>query len=245
MRNICRRCLAAVAVALLAACGGSEDATVPGDWSQIAGAVLDGHIANALVCMDVNTNGRCDADEPYARSDAQGQFLLTFPSGTDGPLLAVISAGQAYDDDSPGAPVNASYVMTSPSSAYSADITPFTTLVRLTQERDYRLAEDRVRNLVGLPPKFDIRTHAAIAPGTYAAGVRKSVVEALKSLGSAFDTSSHDAWNDFVEAMPSRLIAFPVLRIATKDAAPIVSKVDYVDATFTLTVPVISTNRSR
>jgi hypothetical protein len=190
--------------------------------------------------MDVNANGRCDANEPSARSDAQGQYLLEFPNGSDGPLLAVITAGQAYDDDFPGVPVDASFVMSSPSSAYSADITPFTTLVHVTRERDYRLAEDRVRNLVGLPPKFDIRTYAAIAPGTYGAGVRKAVVEALKTLGSEFDTSSSGAWNEFVEAMPSRLVAFPVLRIATKDAAPIVSKEDYVDATFTLVVPVVS-----
>ena len=240
MRNVWGRCLAAVAVAVLAACGGSNHDSLPEERSQIAGAVLDGRIANALVCMDVNTNGRCDANEPYSRSDDRGQFLLTFPKGTDGPLLAIVTAGEARDDDRPGAPVDASYVMTSPSGAYSSDITPFTTLVRLTQEADYRLAEDRVRNLVGLPPRFDIRNHAAASPGTYGAAVRTSIVEALKSLGSAFDTSSKGAWSDFVKAMPARLIAFPVLRIATEDAAPIVSKEDYLDATFTLIVPVIS-----
>jgi hypothetical protein len=190
--------------------------------------------------MDVDRNGRCGPYEPFTRSDAQGKFLLRFYKGTDGPLLAIVTAGQASDAGSAGAPVDASFVLTSPSSTYSADITPFTTLVRLTQEPDYRLAEDRVRNLLGLPPKFDMRATTAVAPGTYGAGVHKAVVEALKGLGSTFDTSSPSAWNEVINAMPSRLWAFPVLWIATKDAAPIVSREDYVDATFTLTVPVIS-----
>lgn len=238
MRNLWKSCFMAATVSVLATCGGGEDGPV-NERSQVSGTVLDGHIANALVCVDSNFNSRCDIDEPYARSDAKGRYYLDFPKRADGPLLALITAGEALNADD-GIPIDASYVMTSPSAAYSPDITPFTTLVRLAQEANLELAEDRVRNLVGLPPKFDICIHEVAPPGSLSAGVQKQIVVALKSLGGSFDTSSPEAWSRFVGEMPTRLLSLPLLRIDTKDSAPIVSKEEYIDATFALTIPVIS-----
>jgi hypothetical protein len=236
MRKSATRVLAAMVVAVLSACGGSDGPSKYGEWTQITGAVIDAHIVNALVCVDLNANGRCDGDEPQTRSDASGQYRIDIPKDSGLPLLAYINAGEAQESSQP---VDASYVMASPS-AYSSDITPFTTLVHLTHESNLPLAEDMVRGLLGLPPRFDVHVHAPAAPGSLAAGVVKSVVVALKAMGRDFDVSSPAAWQQLATAMAPSLTALPILRIETAGRAPIVSKEVYLDATYQLTVPIVS-----
>ena len=236
MQNRATWLLAVAVAATFAACGGSDEPTTFQEWTQVSGAVIDGHIANALVCVDLNVNGRCDGGEPQTRSDASGQYRVNIPKDSGLPLLAYINAGQAQDS---GQPVDASYVMASPS-AYSSDITPFTTLVHLTREANLPLAEDMVRALLGLPPRFEIHIHAPAPAGSLAAGVSKSIVAALKGKGRDFDVSSSTAWQELADAMTPSLTVLPILRIETAGRAPIVSKEDYLDATYELTVPIVS-----
>ena len=112
--------------------------------------------------------------------------------------------------------------------------------MRLSQERNFRLAEEIVRNELGLPPGFHINLDAAPADGSLAKGVAKSVVAALKATAATLEFSSPDALATVVAAFPPELTELPQLRISTKDAAPIESKEVYVDATFTLTNPAAS-----
>lgn len=230
---------------LLTSCGGGGggsggSAVVPGEQETLAGKVIDGDVSGAVVCLDANANGHCEAWESQAVSDASGAYRLSIPSGATGPLLAEINAGVARDSDSPDRLVDRSYRMVSPSKAYGTNITPFSTMVHLTGLADYALAEDLVRNELGLPPKFAIALTAAPAAGSYTAGVAKAIVTALKETGTTLDLSAPTAMQALVAAFPPALTDLPQLVIATRDAAPIVSRDVYVDATFTLTNPAVS-----
>jgi hypothetical protein len=130
--------------------------------------------------------------------------------------------------------------MASPAREYSVNITPFTTLVKLAGESNLRLAEEIVRNELGLPPRFQINLDAAPAAGSLAQSVAKSVVAALKATDATLDHLSSNALATVVAAFPPALKELPQLRITTRDGVPIVSKEVYVDATFTLTNPAAS-----
>jgi hypothetical protein len=248
--TLCRCAFVIVLAALLAACGGggggggggssAGTGTAAGDTDLINGKVLGvGALEGALVCLDANANGRCDAGEPQTRSDAAGAYQLAVPRNAAGPLVAEIVAGSARDSDQAGATVDASYRMSSPSNQYSTTITPFATLVRLLAETTYPLAEDEIRNTLGLPPKFVINISAAAASGSLTQAAARSVIVALKATDAALDLSAPGALDQVVAAFPTTLTDLPVLRINTKNAAPIVSEEIYVDATYVLTNPMI------
>jgi hypothetical protein len=228
--------LCSVATCVLVACGGGDDGAV----QVIQGMVIDGYVGEAVVCLDANANGRCEEGEARTVSDATGTYQLYVSPDSKGPLLAEIRAGQSQDSDRAGAPVDASYRMVSPSRVYSTNITPFTTLVHLSKERDLALAEDLVRNELGLPPKFSITLTAAPEPGSLTQAVAKSIVVALKAAEANLDMSDEGALATVVAAFPPALTDLPQLRIATKNEVPIESKEVYVDATFKLTNPAVS-----
>ena len=230
---------AAALCAAMVSCGGG-DGTPASTAETLRGRVIDGYISGAIVCLDTSGNGRCDDGEARAVSDANGAYELTAASDSTAPLIADIRAGQARDSDEPAATVDASYRMASPSKAYSTDITPFTTLVHLRHELDFALAEDLVRNDVGLPPKFAIRLTAAPEPGSLAQAVAKSIVVALKAAEARLNMASADAMKTVVDAFPAALTDLPQLWIATKNGVPITSKEVYVDATFKLINPALS-----
>ena len=233
--------------ALLPACGGGgggdgggSGATMTVETDVISGKVVGvGAIAGALVCLDANANGRCDGSEAQARSDAAGAFQLTVAKGTTGPLVAEVIAGSSLDSDQAGIPIDASFRMASPSNQYNTTITPYTTLVRLSAEASYPLAEDEIRNTLGLPPKFVINIGTAAASGSLTQAAARAVIAALKVKGNALDLSAPGALDQLVAAFPPALTDLPVLRITTKDAAPIVSKEIFLDATYVLTNPMI------
>ena len=235
--------LKSLAVAALCAaavsCGGGDDE--PGSIGEtVRGKVIDGYISGAVVCLDGNGNGRCENGEARTVSDASGAYELAVPPGSTAPLLAEMKAGQARDSDDPAAAVDKSYRMASPSKTYSTNITPFTTLVYASRETDLALAEDLVRNELGLPPRFDMAMDAAPAAGTLKHAVAKSIVIALKAADATLDLSAAGAMQAVVAAFPPALTDLPQLRIATKDGVPIESKEVYVDATFKLTNPAVS-----
>jgi len=235
-------------VGMLASCGGGggggggggSGAAQSVELEIIKGKVIDGYVADAIVCLDVDVKGRCDGSPWRARSDATGGYELALPKGSTAPLIAEITAGQSRDADSPAVFVDASYRMASPSQAYSTNITPFTTLVHLTAQKDFPLAEAIVRNVTGLPSRFPINVDYVAAPDPLTRAVAKSVVTALTAAAATLDMSAAGALQQVAGKLPPALTTLPELRITTKDAAPILSKEVYVDATFALTNPAIS-----
>jgi len=203
----------------------------------VKGRVIDGTIEGALVCHDANRNGRCDAGEAQAYTDAGGAYELTIPKDLLVPLVAEVIAGRARDSDEPQSTVDVSYRMSTPSRAYGTDITPFSTLVQLTGRDDYLLAEDQVLGLLGLPPYYGIRMSAPAKAGSLTQSVAKWIVKALKANGLALDLSAPTALDTVVSSFSIALADLPQLSITTKDGVPIESKEVYVDATYVLTNP--------
>lgn len=217
--------------------GGSSGGAPPApETDAIAGHVIDGWVQNALVCADLDGNGRCDGSDPQARSDASGAFVVNVPRGANPPLLAEMTAGEARDG---GATVDAAFRMSSPSASYSKDITPYTTLVHLYGDAD-ALAEDLARTALGVPPYFDLHLAAPAAEGSRTQAVARGIVAALKHATPA-SFAARTPLEAVLAALPASLVDLPRLQIATKDAAPIVSREDYLQATFTLDDPAAQT----
>lgn len=119
--------LSALCAALLSACGGSGggDAT-----TTVTGAVADGYLTGATVCLDINGNGRCDGSEPSATTTDNGAYELSGVKVGDEdkyPILVEVPA-TAVDMDS-GTAVGKPYYLTSPAGRYGF-VSPLTTLVQ-------------------------------------------------------------------------------------------------------------------
>lgn len=96
--------------------------------SQLMSRVIDGPIRNALVCLDANANGACDAGEPAARSNAAGDAVLEVPTADVGKYVVLAVVGtEAVDADS--GPVTVPFTMKAPADS-AAVVSPLTTLVQ-------------------------------------------------------------------------------------------------------------------
>lgn len=130
--------LAGAALAALAACGGgSDDAAAPAPvaaptTTNIGTTVVDGPIRNALVCVDKNANGVCDADETQGMTDGDGKVTLAVPNGDVGkyPMLAIVDPAKGAVDTS-GVALTTAYTMSAPADQ-TAVVSPLTTLVQQT-----------------------------------------------------------------------------------------------------------------
>ena len=127
--------ISSLAVLTLHGCGGGgSDAPAsppddqPAATASISGVVLDGVLAGATVCLDLNDNRDCDATEPATTTTATGSYTLdglTEAQAKGHPVLAKVVAGTTTAD---AAPVGASYMLAAPA-GMGAVITPYTTLV--------------------------------------------------------------------------------------------------------------------
>lgn len=139
--------LAAIALGLTACGGGSDDPPAPDPTPDpTPGLVtLQGQVTrnaalkNVTVCLDLNGNDQCDADEPKsAPTGADGKYLLQAPESdaASGRLIALVRAGDpadaatAIDANKPAqAATTADYVMSRPAGS-DGGINPLTTLVQ-------------------------------------------------------------------------------------------------------------------
>lgn len=127
----------------LAGCGGGGGGATS---TAISGAVIDGYIQGATVCLDVNVNQTCDAGEPSATTAADGSYKLDTSSLTTAQIKAAhlltnvpTSAKDADDGGKTLADVRkkgfsfmapaAAYVKDDGSAVTGAVISPLTTLL--------------------------------------------------------------------------------------------------------------------
>lgn len=86
--------------AALAACGGGGDSgpaqpptgggtTPTTPTPAVTGKAIDGYLAGATVCLDLNNNGACDSGEPSAVTDGNGQFSIPYSGDATGKTLLV------------------------------------------------------------------------------------------------------------------------------------------------------------
>ena len=98
--------------------------------SDIASTVIDGPIQNAVICLDKNANGVCDAGEPTARTDATGKTTLKVDNADVGKFAVLAMVGtDVVDADRPNIPITTPFAMTAPADK-PAVLSPLTTLVQ-------------------------------------------------------------------------------------------------------------------
>lgn len=135
MKNIpdrYRLSCAAAALLLITGCGGEDDPPVVpvATTTNVSTTVIDGAIRNAIVCLDKNANGKCDADETQGKTDAAGNVTLAVPNADVGKYALVAMIGTDAVDADNGA-VTVAYTMAAPADQAGV-VSPLTTLVHQT-----------------------------------------------------------------------------------------------------------------
>lgn len=139
--------------------GGSDSSSPPpppppAPTTSLSGVVLDGVLAGAQVCIDLNDNRACDVAEPTATTDTAGAYTLTgVPEAEAGQrvLIAEAIAGTTIDADA--GVVAEAFTLVAPAGK-GAVISPFTTLLQSELDSgrapNLRQAEENVlSNMVG------------------------------------------------------------------------------------------------
>ncbi len=122
--------LASIGAALLAACGGGGNSAAPPlapATVEVRTRVIDGPLGNALVCLDKNGNGACDAEEPSARTAADGTVTLKIDLADVGQFTLLALADTTTVDGASGA-VTVPFSLRTPADQ-STVISPLTTIV--------------------------------------------------------------------------------------------------------------------
>ncbi len=119
--------------------------------TDVSTTVIDGAVKNALVCMDKNSNGKCDADEPQGKTDVAGNVTIAVPNADVGkyPILALVGT-DAVDADH--GTVTVPYSMSAPAGKPSV-VSPLTTMVQETIASSgvtIAEAEKTVQNATGI-----------------------------------------------------------------------------------------------
>lgn len=157
--------------AFLAACGSGGGSGTPASALPWQGVVLDGYIQGAQVCLDLNDNQGCDANEPSATTGTHGFFSLDVGGIEAGALqsahLIAVVPDTARDSDDHGRMLKdvgkSGYVMMSPAAGFlsedgktlrSAVVSPFTTLIsyemlKNPSKDDVKLIEREVKVALG------------------------------------------------------------------------------------------------
>ncbi|NKN32895.1 hypothetical protein [Marichromatium bheemlicum] len=119
------------------------------------GAVIDGRIKGATVFADIDGDGVRDPNEPFVKTDAEGNFSATF-SGAAAYATLVATGGTDIATNLPFA------------GAFSAPagatvVTPLTTLVQslVATGRSAASAEQSLKKAFGLPDDLDLKTFDA------------------------------------------------------------------------------------
>ncbi len=116
--------------------------------------VMDGLIAGATVCLDVNGDGQCETGDilAAAATDANGNATIAVPEGDVGkyPVVVVVPVG-AVDADS--GPVTTAYTLSAPADK-TAVVSPLTTAVQFVVAStgvSSQVAADTLQSQTGLP----------------------------------------------------------------------------------------------
>ena len=182
----------------LAGCG-NDGPTTPANV-DVSTTVIDGAIAGALVCIDKNGNGQCEADETQARTDLNGTAILSVPADDVGkyPLVARVDAG-AMDADH-GA-VSTAFQLSAPADQ-TAIVSPLTTLVQQTVQSTGASSADAaasIQSATGISAslfadytKAAVPNDGSLPPATLARLVVLTAQQQALAVASAAGTPSAD-----------------------------------------------------
>lgn len=226
MRVQKRTCLALMmAGILLVGCGGDDSdsgSSTAGGGSAgsgnagttIAGKVIDGYIQGAKVCLDTNSNNRCDSDELSATSAEGGSFTLSnVPSGAENqyPLVAEVSRSAKDSADSGQTLAEAGkygFTLVTPKGAYtasSAAITPLTTLVAAemtSSSLSLEAAQKKVGDSITAKNGIASEVVAASLMGDYASDTTAvSLGKVAQTTAQLIGAAQTNSSNTFVQAV--------------------------------------------
>lgn len=131
--------IASGAIGLLLACGGGGGGGGTGLSSKIGGVAQDGYLGNAKVCVDLNLNFKCDAKEPFAITDAKGNYSIDWSGGDAAGLVVITETTQDTKDSDDGGITfaqagRAAFVLAAPipvGVTTDVQISPLTTVVTI------------------------------------------------------------------------------------------------------------------
>ena len=200
--------LTSVAAAALVACGGSTPVVT------LSGAVIDGYIEGATVCLDDNGDGACGNNEPQAVTGPGGQYTLATTTDIQGKYLVVSVPDSAKDSDDGGLTLaqagKSAYVMATPAATPQV-ISPLTTLLVGKIKSDGLSASEartQVLSELGLSADTDLQAdHVASANAQVHAAARQLAsrlqaahgqagdkpTDALRALGDALKAQQNEA----------------------------------------------------
>ena len=123
--------LTAGACAVLIGCGGGSTSLNSTTVTTLAGKVIDGYIKGAVVCLDTNSNQKCDGPtiDPQTVTADDGSYSFTYSGSIAGMhVIAEVPKG-AVDSDLGEIKNPYSLLAPASASANTSVITPLTTLV--------------------------------------------------------------------------------------------------------------------
>lgn len=219
--------LAGAALATLAGCGGGGGggAAPPPTTTSLTTKVIDGVVRNALVCVDKNLNGACDASETSGRTDATGNVTLAVPNADVGlyPIVAMVDAN-SEDMDRPGQPIGEPFTMTTPAGAPGV-VSPYSTMIASAMTTGASLAEAsasvQAQLTINVDPLADYTTAAAQAaalatgganPATVARAIVVTTQAQITNVAPALNTTT-SANTPITQADLTRLVQQRVLQL--------------------------------
>ena len=186
-------CTFAIAT-LVSACGSGGSST---PIATVNGQVVGSFIENARVCMDINKNGQCDANEPATRSAQDGSYSLPVTEGVD--IVADIGVDAFVADKadfSDRKPVAARFVMRSANALWSAGntaVSALSTVVSADMDNGTSLdaAKKKLANKLAIDAakvlgNYNLEADAMVQ-GTLQ-GYGKNLTAVLQDVAAAVDT---------------------------------------------------------
>lgn len=201
--------LSSLLLSLLAACGGGGGgggggvSSTVSSATTIAGAVIDGYIEGAIVCLDLNSNAACDANEPTMTTGSDGKYSINYAGSTTGLHVLSLIPSTAKDADDKGLTIaqagKTAFTLMAPApvaGATNTHVTPLTTLVshQMTQSgiTDAKVAETQVKEKFGITTPLlnnDFKATASVT-NTNSAELALAITNAISAAQSSLSTSA-------------------------------------------------------
>ena len=190
-------------LALLAACGGGGGSSSSTSSAvTIAGAVIDGYIEGAIVCLDVNANSACDSTEPRATTDSDGKYSFSYSGSTTGLHVLTEVPTTAKDKDDNGLTLaqagKTAFTLQAPAPAVSSTdihVTPLSTMVsqEMVQSGSTNAAtvEAQLKTQLGISTnllKYDFKATTSTA-NTNAAALAVAITNAIAAAQTSLASS--------------------------------------------------------
>ena len=191
--------LTALALAVLGACStsGSGAATT-------SGIVAGSYYRNALVCLDLNNNGRCDANEPSTRTDNNGAYSLSGPANA-AVVAEITSDAVHYDPDTKTATtVTDPVVFRAPAQAAAVVSAVSTELVALVEGgEDLATARSQLANRIGVSADVLLSDPNKVADASAKAALKNEIEQMTDRIAGA--VAEAGAKGDLPKALCSHL----------------------------------------